>query len=52
MFDVEAGKIAEVKGSVGISPRDGDAAFRKREADYGASWYMAISMDTWGEVAG
>ena len=52
VFDVEAGKIAEVKGSVGISPRDGDAAFRKREADYGASWYMAISMDTWGEVAG
>ena len=49
VFDVQDGKIAEVKGSAGISPRDADAAFRKREADYGASWYRAISMDTWGE---
>ena len=51
VFDVQDGKIAEVKGSVGISPRDADAAFRKREAEYGASWYRAISMDTWGESA-
>ncbi len=51
VFDVQNGKIAEVKGSVGISPRDADAAFRKREAEYGASWYKAISMDTWGEAA-
>ena len=51
VFDVQDGKIAEVKGSVGISPRDADAAFRKREAEYGASWYKAISMDTWGEAA-
>ena len=51
VFDVQNGRIAEVKGSVGISPRDADAAFRKREAEYGASWYKAISMDTWGEAA-
>ena len=51
VFDVQDGKIAEVKGSVGISPREADAAFRKREAEYGASWYKAISMDTWGEAA-
>ena len=52
VFDVQDNKIAEVKGSVGISPRDAGAAYRKHEAEYGASWYKAISMDTWGEAAG
>lgn len=51
VFDVQNDKIAEIKAAAGISPRDADAAFRKREADYGAAWYKAISMDTWGEVA-
>ena len=27
---------------------DGDAAFRKAEADYGSAWYKAISADIWG----
>jgi NADPH-dependent 2,4-dienoyl-CoA reductase/sulfur reductase-like enzyme len=51
VFDVQGDKITEIKAAAGISPRDADAAFRKREAEYGASWYKAISMDTWGEVA-
>lgn len=51
VFEVQDNKIAEIRAAAGISPRDADAAFRKREADYGASWYKAISMDTWGEVA-
>jgi NADPH-dependent 2,4-dienoyl-CoA reductase/sulfur reductase-like enzyme len=48
VYRVLDGKIAEVEGSGGVSPRDADAAFRKREADYGAGWYAAISADIWG----
>ncbi len=48
VYRVMDGKIAEVEGSGGVSPREADAAFRKREADYGAGWYAAISADTWG----
>lgn len=40
------GKMVERSG--GVSPMDGDADFRKREADYGADWYEAICLDIWG----
>lgn len=40
------GKMVERSG--GVSPMDGDADFRKREADYGANWYEAICYDIWG----
>lgn len=43
-----AGKLIEVPDSGGVSPMDGNAAFRKAEADYGAAWYKAISADIWG----
>ncbi len=48
VFEVQDGKIVEVKGSGGISPRQASDDFRKREADYGVGWYNAISQDTWG----
>lgn len=40
------GKMVERSG--GVSPMEGDADFRKREADYGANWYEAICYDIWG----
>lgn len=39
-------QIIEVSG--GISPTETDAAFRQREAQYGAAWYDAITWDIWG----
>lgn len=45
-YTTEEGKMIERSG--GVSPMDGDDAFRKREADYGADWYAAISLDIWG----
>ena len=45
-YTTEAGKMVERSG--GVSPMDADEAFRKREADYGADWYAAISLDIWG----
>ena len=36
-------KIAEVQGAGGVSPRQADAAFRRKEAAY-----AAIAADTWG----
>ncbi|NLP32561.1 MAG: FAD-dependent oxidoreductase [Oligella ureolytica] len=45
-YATEAGKMVERSG--GVSPMDADEAFRKREADYGADWYAAISLDIWG----
>ena len=41
------GKLIEVANSGGVSPLDGNAAFRKAEADYGSAWYKAISTDIW-----
>ena len=41
------GKLIEVPNSGGVSPMDGNAAFRKAEADYGSAWYRAISADIW-----
>lgn len=51
VYEVQEGKIAEVKGSGGVSPRDASAEFRKLEADYGVAWYNAIANDTWGTIA-
>lgn len=48
VYRLKDGKIAEVEGSGGVSPRQADAAFRKREAEYGRGWYAAISADSWG----
>jgi hypothetical protein len=48
VYRAEDGRIIEVPGSGGVSPGDADAGFRAAEAAYGASWYAAISADTWG----
>ena len=48
VYRTAAGKLIEVPDSGGVSPLNGDAAFRKAEADYGAAWYKAISADIWG----
>ena len=45
-YTTEEGNMIERSG--GVSPIDADEAFRKREADYGADWYAAISLDIWG----
>lgn len=45
-YAVKNGKIIEASG--GVSPKDADADFRKREADYGEAWYNAIARDAWG----
>jgi NADPH-dependent 2,4-dienoyl-CoA reductase/sulfur reductase-like enzyme len=48
VYEVADGKIAAVKGSGGVSPREASDVFRKLEAQYGVGWYNAIAMDTWG----
>ena len=48
VYRVADGKIIEVPNSGGVSPRDADAAFRQREAEYSKGWYAAITQDTWG----
>lgn len=48
VYEVSNGKLTEVKGSGGVSPKSADAAFRHREAEYGSAWYHAITQDTWG----
>lgn len=45
-YTTEDGKMIERSG--GVSPLDADEVFRKREANYGADWYAAISRDIWG----
>ena len=50
VYRVIEGQIAEVPGSGGVSPREADAGFRRREARYAAAWYQAICEDTWGTV--
>ena len=47
VYRSQDGRVVDVPGSVGISPLDGDAAFRAAEARYGAAWYAAISADIW-----
>ena len=48
VYRVADGEITEVEGSGGLSPREADADFRRREVDYAIRWYNAISMDAWG----
>ncbi len=50
VYEVVEGKIVEVKGSGGISPREASDDFRKLEAEYGVGWYNAITQDTWGRA--
>lgn len=47
VYRAEGGKLVEPAGSGGVSPLDGDAAFRAAEARYGEAWYAAISADIW-----
>ena len=47
VYRAEGDTIVEVPDSGGVSPIDADAAFRRAEAEYGASWYAAITADTW-----
>ncbi|WP_415797308.1 FCSD flavin-binding domain-containing protein [Comamonas aquatilis] len=47
VYRAQEGKLIEVANSGGVSPIDGNAAFRKAEADYGSAWYQAISADIW-----
>lgn len=48
VYTLKDGKIAGVEGAGGVSPKDADAAFRQREAEYARGWYDSISKDTWG----
>jgi phosphoglycolate phosphatase-like HAD superfamily hydrolase len=48
VYQVADGKIVEVKGSGGVSPRDASDSIRKLEAQHGVAWYNAIARDTWG----
>lgn len=48
VYAVEDGKIIEVKGSGGVSPRQASGDIRKLEAAYGVAWYNAIAQDAWG----
>lgn len=45
-YTTEEGKMIERTG--GVSPIDANDSFRKREADYGADWYAAMTLDIWG----
>ena len=51
VYSLQDGKIAEIKGSGGVSPKDANADFRKMEADYTLGWYASITKDVWGTGA-
>lgn len=51
VYRVAEGKIVEVKGSGGVSPREASDTVRKLEALHGVAWYNAIARDTWGSGA-
>jgi sulfide dehydrogenase [flavocytochrome c] flavoprotein subunit len=51
VYQVANGKIVEVKGSGGVSPREASDTVRKLEALHGVAWYNAIAHDTWGSGA-
>ena len=51
VYQVADGKIVEVKGSGGESPREASDTVRKLEALHGVAWYNAIARDTWGSGA-
>ena len=50
-YQVADGKIVEVKGSGGMSPREASNTIRKLEAQHAVAWYNAIARDTWGSGA-
>lgn len=47
VYRTQDGKIVEPAGSGGVSPLNGNAAYRASEASYGEAWYAAISADIW-----
>lgn len=47
VYRAQGGQLIEVPDSGGVSPLDGNAAFRAAEARYGTDWYAAISADIW-----
>lgn len=49
LYRMDNDKLVEASG--GVSPLGAKADFRKREAQYGADWYDAISQDIWGTKA-
>jgi sulfide dehydrogenase [flavocytochrome c] flavoprotein subunit len=51
VYNIEGGKLNEIKGSGGVSPRDASPEFRKLEAEYGVAWYNSIANDAWGTKA-
>jgi sulfide dehydrogenase [flavocytochrome c] flavoprotein subunit len=51
VYNIADGKLNEIKGSGGVSPREATPEFRKLEADYGVAWYNAIANDAWGTKA-
>jgi sulfide dehydrogenase [flavocytochrome c] flavoprotein subunit len=48
VYRISDGAIVGVKGAGGVSPKDGDAEFRRREADYAYGWYQSITGDVFG----
>ncbi len=42
------GKITKKKGSGGVGPKDANAEFLKKEAQFAEGWYTSISSDIWG----
>jgi len=52
VYAVTDGKLAEIKDTGGVSPRQASDDFRKLEAQYGVAWYNAIAQDSWGTRAG
>jgi sulfide dehydrogenase [flavocytochrome c] flavoprotein subunit len=48
VYGFAGGKITKKKGSGGVSPKDGNAEFRRKEAQFAEGWYSSISSDIWG----
>ena len=48
VYRYKDGKIGKVKGAGGVSPKDGDSAFRNAEAVYAHGWYNSITGEMFG----
>jgi len=48
VYRVIDGKVAEVPGSGGVSPKGASPQFRALESAYAESWYSNITQDIWG----
>jgi sulfide dehydrogenase [flavocytochrome c] flavoprotein subunit len=48
VYKLEGGKLAQVKGSGGLSPADATPEMRKREVMYAHSWFKNITADIFG----